>query len=149
MTSTANRQGPLPGEQLLLSTFRTWAALRLSGLEPGPRVSRALAWRTSERTAALFTGWMKALEAACRRPLQLQCPRCGGASLDEQRLVVACGLAPVALDLGERLLEPLLADAGAVMILARALNASLAADGYPLPARLADTAPTEAPPTLH
>lgn len=142
MSSTPPCEGPSPGEQLLLSTFRTWATLRISGREPEARVARALAWRTSERTAAMFTGWMKALEAACHRPFQLRCPRCGGASLDEQRLVVACGLAPVALDLGERLLEPMLADAGAVMILARALNASLAADGYPLPVRLTDAVAT-------
>jgi hypothetical protein len=79
---------------------------------------------------------MQAVEDACRRPIQIHCRHCAGASTDEQRLIVATGMAPVDPNLGEALLAPLLYDAGAVMTLARALNAALTASGLPLPSRL-------------
>jgi hypothetical protein len=42
----------------------------------------------------------------------------------------------VAFEMGEQLLEPLVSDTQGVMVLARSLNAALAASGWPLPARL-------------
>lgn len=77
------------------------------------------------------------MEAASFRPLQAECGHCGGVSTDLQRLVAACGLAPVALELAERLIEPLVSDSRMVVTLARALNAALASAGWPMPARLA------------
>jgi hypothetical protein len=128
--------GPTPGEKLLLSAMRQWAALRLTDERPNRRVAQALSFRSSNRVAGLFVAWMQSVEATLRHPIQIQCPVCGGISTDEQRLVVSCGLAGTATAVGETLLEPLLIDPQPVMVLARALNAALNVDGYPLPARL-------------
>ncbi|MDP3659619.1 hypothetical protein [Phenylobacterium sp.] len=59
-------------------------------------------------------------------------------SNDEQRLAPATGVAPIAMKMGERLLEPITLDACEDMVLGRALGASLAAAGLPLPAHLTD-----------
>jgi hypothetical protein len=134
--------GPNPGEKLLLSAMRQWAALRLTDERPNRRVAQALSFRSSNRVAGLFVAWMQSVEATLRHPIQIQCPVCGGISTDEQRLVVSCGLAGTATAVGETLLEPLLIDPQPVMVLARALNAALNVDGYPLPARLRE-APAE------
>ena len=134
--------GPTVGERLLLSAMRQWASLRAADERPNRLVAQAMAFRSSNRVAGLFVAWMQSVEAALRRPIQVQCPECGGVSTDEQRLVVSCGLAGTASSLGEDLLEPLLIDAQPVMVLARALNAALRVDGYPLPVRLRD-APIE------
>ena len=134
--------GPTPGEKLLLSAMRQWAALRLTDERPNRRVAQALSVRSSNRVAGLFVAWMQSVEATLRHPIQIQCPVCGGISTDEQRLVVSCGLAGTATAVGEMLLEPLLIDPQPVMVLARALNAALNVDGYPLPARLRE-APAE------
>jgi hypothetical protein len=124
------------GERLLLGAMRQWASLRSAGERPNRTVAQTLAFRSSNRVAGLFIAWMQSVEASLRRPIQVECPVCGGISTDEQRLVVACGLAGTAPHVGEDLLEPLLIDAQPVMTLARALNAALRADGYPLPVRL-------------
>lgn len=134
--------GPTVGEKLLLSAMRQWAALRSADESPNRLVAQALAFRASNRVGGLFVAWMQAVESMLRRPIQVQCPICGGISNDEQRLVVSCGLAGTASALGEELLEPLLIDPQPVMVLARALNAALRVDGYPLPARLR-AAPTD------
>jgi hypothetical protein len=143
--------GPTVGERLLLSAMRQWATLRSADETPNRVVAQALAFRASNRVGGLFVAWMQSVESMLRRPIQVQCPVCGGISTDEQRLVVSCGLAGAASMIGEELLEPLLIDPQPVMVLARALNAALRADGYPLPVRL-----REAPidhvsdaPTLH
>ena len=133
--------GPTVGEKLLLSAMRQWAALRSADESPNRLVAQALAFRASNRVGGLFVAWMQSVESMLRRPIQVQCPVCGGISTDEQRLVVSCGLAGTASTLGEELLEPLLIDPQPVMVLARALNAALRVDGYPLPVRLRD-APT-------
>lgn len=139
-----------PGEMLLIGGLRAWAAARCAGEAPQRPISQALTVRTNPRVAALFLAWIQAVEASTRRPLRAECPDCGGAAPDLQRLVVACGVAPVALDLGERLIAPLVSDPQAVMLLARSLNAALASAGWPLPARLGPTsAPGDSPPTLH
>jgi hypothetical protein len=134
--------GPTMGEKLLLSAMRQWAALRSADEPPNRLVAQALAFRASNRVGGLFVAWMQAVESMLRRPIQVQCPICGGISTDEQRLVVSCGLAGTASGLGEELLEPLLIDPQPVMVLARALNAALRVDGYPLPVRLRAT-PTD------
>jgi hypothetical protein len=125
-----------PSERLLLTALQAWAGA--GGSEPvrPEELARVIAWRTSARVAAVFTAWLHAIEAARVRPIEAQCPGCGGPSTDVQRLVVACGIAPVDAALGERLIEPLVSDAHAVMVLGRFLNTALAAAGWPLPARL-------------
>ncbi len=128
--------GPTVGERLLLSALRQWAALRSSGESPNRLVAQALAFRASNRTGGLFIAWMQSVEASLRRPIQVECPACGGVSTDEQRLMASCGLAGTATGAGEALLEPLLVDSRPTMVLARALNAALRVDGYPLPVRL-------------
>lgn len=128
--------GPTVGERLLLSAMRQWATLRSAGERPNRVVAQALAFRSSNRVAGLFVAWMQSIEASLRRPIQVECPVCGGISTDEQRLVVACGLAGTATSVGEELLEPLLLDTQPAMTLARALNAALRVEGYPLPVRL-------------
>jgi len=127
---------PTLGERLVLESLRCWAASRMDGGHPIVASRRLIAWRTSERVAALFVAWMNAVEEGRRRPIQIHCRRCRGASNDEQRLILAMGVASVDMELGETLLTPLLIDPGAVMALARALGAALAAGGLPLPARI-------------
>ena len=146
------RQGVdlMPGENLLICGLRAWAAARCAGEAPHRPVSQALARRTNARVAALFLAWIQAVEASILRPILAECDHCGGAAPDVQRLVVACGVAPVAFDLGEKLIAPLVSDPQGVMILARSLNAALAQAGWPLPARLgAPTEPGEAHRTVH
>ena len=128
--------GPTVGERLLLSAMRQWASLRSAGEHPTRLVAQALAFRASNRTGGLFVAWMQSVEASLRLPIQVECPACGGISTDEQRLMVSCGLAGTATAAGEMLLEPLLIDSQPTMVLARALNAALRVDGYPLPVRL-------------
>jgi hypothetical protein len=125
-----------PGERLVLQGLRCWAASRMRGGRPVAATWRLMAWRTSERVAALFVAWMEAVEAGGRHPIQIHCVRCAGATADEQRLILAMGVASVDMELGESLLAPLVTDCAAVMTLARALNAALASSGLPLLARL-------------
>lgn len=134
------------GERVLLAGFRAWARCRIDRGSPGEIVRRAIACVTSEQAAALFTALMETLEGVGRRPLRLHCGVCPGYAEDEQRLVLACGLSPVAPEVALRLLEPLVRDPATVVCFARALNAALCADGLALPVRLG--APAE-PVTLH
>lgn len=152
LSATPTGQGAdlAPGENLLICGLKAWAAARCAGEPPHRPLSEALSRRTNPRVAALFLAWVQAIEASSLRPLRAECPHCGGAAADLQRLVVACGVAPVAQDLGEMLIAPLVSDPGLVMALARSLNAALARAGWPLPARLgAPSEPGEAHPTLH
>ena len=139
-----------PGENLLICSLRAWAAARCAGEPPQKPVTLALGKRTNPRVASLFVAWIQAIEASTRRPIRAECCSCGGAAPDLQRLVVACGVAPVALDLGEKLIAPLVSNPQAVMVLARSLNAALADAGWPLPARLgAPSDPGHTHRTLH
>ena len=142
---------PAPGERLLLDGLRRWAASRIAGERPHDDVSRLIAWRTSPRAAALFVAWMQAVEAGRARPIQIHCRHCVGASTDEQRLIVSVGLAQVDMEMGEALLNPLIANAGCVMSLARALGVALAAEGKAVPARLLNEPIVDGSgrPTLH
>ena len=103
--------------------------------------------KASPRAASLFLAWIQAVEAGSRRPLALTCGHCGGLSTDAQRLIVACGLAPTDRRLAEALLAPVVHEPPMVMMLARSLNAALAAAGWPLPARGLEGAPERT--TLH
>jgi len=126
-----------PGEQLLIWSLQGWASARMAGDAPHRPLGAVLTAKTSARAAALFIAWIQAIEAASLRPIRAQCAHCGGASEDLQRLVAACGVAPVALREGERLIEPLVSEPRSIMILARSLNDALFQAGWPLPARLA------------
>lgn len=142
---------PTPGEMLLIAGLRGWVQLRSAGETPHTVIGRAMSRKTSARAAALFVAWLETIEAAGRRPIQVQCRTCGGISNDEQRLVVACGLATTAFDVGAELLEPLLVDGEQAMVLARSLNLALAECGWRLPARLGGAQVThpQPPRTLH
>jgi hypothetical protein len=127
---------PSGAERLILAGLRAWALGRIEGGDPRGPVREAVSAAASDQAGALFVAWMQAVEQAARRTLEISCLHCRGASLDEQRLVVACGLAPVAFEMGEGLLQPLLVEARPAMVLARALNRALGACGLPLPVRL-------------
>jgi hypothetical protein len=139
---------PWPAERLLYLGIRGWVSARRQGAAPGELVGGAIARRTSGRAAALFTAWIQAVEAGGLRPIEIQCADCGGVSQDEQRLVIACGGAPVAFDEAQALLEPLVRDAQAITVLGRALNFALAQAGWRLPCRLGPE-PFAHTPTLH
>ena len=140
----------MPGENLLICSLRAWAAARCAGEMPHRALSRALTQRTNPRVAALFLAWIQAVEASTLRPIVAECSECGGAAPDLQRLVVACGVAPIDLRMGEALIAPLVSDPQQVMVLARSLNAALAQAGWPLPARLgAPSEPGHARRTVH
>ncbi|MBP8246719.1 MAG: hypothetical protein KAX56_07625 [Phenylobacterium sp.] len=145
-----------PAERLLFAALRGWAGLRAAGRRPHDEIAPLLTQKASARSSALFVAWIHAIEAACRGPLRIECPGCGGASADAQRLIVACGVSPVAADMAHALLSPLLSDTQLVVQMGRRLNASLAADGWPLPVRLSDPQPVAmampqagTPPTVH
>ena len=131
-------EGLWPAERLLLTAIRVWARLRVDGRGPHDTVRAGLELVASQRSAALFIAFMDRYERACLKPLEVHCPCCPGYSADEQRLVLACGVGPVAGDIARRLLQPLVSDAAPLLAIGRGLNASLAADGLELPVRLAD-----------
>jgi hypothetical protein len=130
-----------PAERLLFAALRGWAGLRAAGRRPHDEIAPLLTQKASARSSALFVAWIHAIEAACHRPLRIECPGCGGASADAQRLIVACGVSPVAANMAHALLSPLMIDTALVVQMGRQLNASLAADGWPLPVRLSDPQP--------
>lgn len=142
-----------PAERLLFAALQGWATLRARGERPHSHIAPLLAHKTSGRAAALFVAWIEAVEAESVRPLQIECPSCGGPAPDAQRLIVACGVAPVAPALAESLLAPLLLGHATVIQLGKSLNAALAAEGWPLPARVESPPPVaDRPPrsrTLH
>ena len=149
--ATVTRAPPVlqPGERLLLASLRGWAGARVAGEAPHAPIRAGLARATSPRTAALFVALMDSLEAGCLRPLEIHRACCPGYSTDEQRLVLACGICPVADDIAAALLRPLVADAAPMLVLARSLNAALATDGFDLPVRLLDEVAEASTQTLH
>lgn len=138
-----------PAEQLLLTTIRGWAQAREEGVRPHAALGPILSTKTSGRATALLLAWIQAVEAACLRPIEIRCPVCGGLSLDEQRLIVSCGIAASDMTLGALLLKPLLGDTQSVMMLARSVNLALADCGWRLPARLVHAEVPQAGQTLH
>jgi hypothetical protein len=142
--------GLFDGERLILAGLRAWGRCRCDGEPAEEHVRSALAEVSSERAAALFAALMQWLEQNGRRPVQIHCGAGRGYSPDEQRLVLACGVAAAAPKVARRLLEPLARQPEALMVLARALGGALAADGLALPVRLARSPGFERPPaTLH
>lgn len=142
--SAAQDVQPAPGERLLLAALQAWAAARSTGERPNDQVTARLARKTSPRTAALFTAWIQAIEAGSRRPIEVECPGCGDISADLQRLVVACGVAPVSLEIAEALLAPLVSETHAIALLGRSLGVALDRDGWRLPVRLHQAEPVAA-----
>lgn len=136
---------PSDGERLLLAALRAWAQARIAGDRPSEVVGLALASQASGRIRALFMAWIQSVEAGCRRTLQIDCPRCGGVSQDEQRLIMACGLARAAPELAEQILQPLLLDGRSAIALAAALNVAMTTEGWRLPARLTSSPSDHAP----
>lgn len=125
-----------PAERLILAGLRAWALARLNEEPPETRVRAAISAVASDMAGVLFVGWMQAVERHASRAFAIGCLGCGHVSPDEQRLIHACGLAPVAFDLGEELLAPLQTNPLPAMTMARALNAALGDVGLVLPARL-------------
>lgn len=140
---------PTLGERWLLGMLRRWAGLRRADERPQAIMSGAFADRVPARVCAQFAAWIQAVEAELTRSLRVQHPGCAGISDDEQRLILACGLAPIAPDLGHALLRTMVGETGLVMGLGRILNSSLSGAGLSLPARMLDTPLRTPAPTLH
>jgi hypothetical protein len=153
MTDAAEPDVPVedlaPGERLLLDGLRGWAASRTIDCCPHAAARRILGWRTSQRVAALFCAWMQSVESSVKRPIRAYCRHCRGVGSDERRLIQAVGLSVIELAAGESLLEPLCVDPTGALVIARALNAALTAEGFPVPARLDGGCGEQAGPTFH
>ena len=147
----AFRDGAAPGEWLLLDALRRWAAVRMRRGAPEASVRQLFAWRTSPRAGAMFSAWMQLVESQRRRPIQIHCLPCAGASLDERCLVASVGVSAVDLEVGGALLGQMVENPGEVMVLGRSLNLALSASGLALPARLCDKCAARRPQaaTLH
>ena len=138
MTTTSGSEALSSGEQVILAALRLWAGLRISGDAPQACVRRMMADQVSDRAGAIFVALMESLERQTRRPLKIACNACAGCGEDEQRLIVACGVARVDMRITRALLEPLVSQPEPVAIFARALNMVLAHEGLGLPARLGE-----------
>lgn len=134
-------------EQLVLAGLRAWARARIQGEEPRTLVRPSLVHVASKPVATVFVAMMEAIEREAARAMQIHCVACGGYSHDEQRVVLACGLARVAPDLAMGLLGPLVKACEAPVLLARTLNIALGEAGYPMPVRIWDE--HHALPTMH
>lgn len=132
-------------EQLVLAGLRAWGRARMEGEEPRALIGPSLTHVASRPVATVFVSMMEAIEREATRRMQIHCIACAGYSQDEQRVVLACGLARTAPELAGGLLGPLVRACGAPVLLARGLNIALANAGYPMPERLWD----EAPATVH
>jgi hypothetical protein len=136
MTTATGADALTDGEQVILAALRLWAGLRLSGEAPQTCVRQLMAQQVSDRAGAIFVALMEAVERQTRRPLQIACGACASYGEDEQRLIVACGVARVDMQTARALLAPLVSQPEPVAIFARALNMVLAHEGLALPARL-------------
>ena len=148
--ATALRIGPAGlalGEQLVLAGLRGWARARLSGDEPRLLVDAGLTHVASRPVAQVFAAMMRQVERQAVRAMQVHCVACPGYSEDEQRIVLACGLARTSPWLTCRLLHPLVRAPEKPALLAGALNVALENSGYRLPVRRVFDA--EGPATLH
>jgi hypothetical protein len=137
------------GEQLVLAGLRTWARARMAGDEPRCLIRPGLTHVASKPVAAVFTAMMEHIERDATRPMQIHCVACAGYSEDEQRVVLACGVARASLGAAFDLLRPLVTSPEAPVLLARTLNVALANAGYPLPVRLWDDEALLVPATIH
>jgi len=140
-------QGLALSEQLVLAGLRAWARARMAGEEPRALIRPGLTHVASKPVAAMFVAMMESIERDAARSMQVHCVACGGYSCDEQRVVLACGVANMAPDLAARLLSPLVRAPEPSALLARTLNIALCKAGYPLPVRMWDEAELSA--TVH
>ena len=139
-------EGLALSEQLVLASMRAWAKARLAGEEPRGLVASGLTQVASPRVAAALIALMEHVERHAVRSLSFHAVACPGYSGDEQRIVVASGVADLSPGLAEQLLASLVRGSETCAILARSLNRALVQAGYPLPSRVGG-APAEV--TLH
>ena len=125
-------------EQLVLASLRAWARARMAGDDPRELVRPGLAHVSSRPVASVFVALMERIERDARRAMEVHCIACGGYSQDEQRVVLACGVARTAPDVALQLLRPLVGAPEAPVLLARTLNVALGKAGFPMPVRLWD-----------
>ncbi|MCX7585473.1 hypothetical protein [Phenylobacterium sp. 58.2.17] len=125
-------------EQLVLASLRAWARARMAGDDPRELVRPGLTHVSSRPVASVFVALMEHIERDARRAMEVHCIACGGYSQDEQRVVLACGVARTAPDVALQLLRPLVGAPEAPVLLARTLNVALGKAGFPLPVRLWD-----------
>lgn len=125
-------------EQLVLAGLRTWARARMVGEEPRALIRPSLTHVASRPVASVFVAMMESIEREAARAMQVHCVACGGYSHDEQRVVLACGLARVAPDVSMQLQGPLVKQREAPVLLARTLNIALGNAGFPMPVRMWD-----------
>lgn len=131
-------EGLSPGERLLLWMLRQWVAARVLGEEPRSRLAAHAGPFISPRGAAAFVLLMTTVEERVRRPLCVSPPACLGYASDEQHLVTACGVSPVAPDIAARLLGELVLAPRVAAAAIRVLNFSFAREGLHFPLRLYD-----------
>ena len=137
------------GEQLVLAGLRTWARARMAGDEPRCLIRPGLTHVASKPVASVFTAMMEHIEREATRAMQIHCVACSGYSEDEQRVVLACGVARASLGAAFDLMRPLVNAPEAPVLLARTLNVALGDAGYPLPVRLWDDEALLVPATIH
>ena len=135
------------GEQLVLAGLRTWARARMAGDEPRCLIRPGLTHVASKPVASVFTAMMEHIEREATRAMQIHCVACSGYSEDEQRVVLACGVARASLGAAFDLMRPLVKAPETPVLLARTLNVALSNAGYPLPVRMWDDEPMRA--TIH
>jgi hypothetical protein len=134
-------------EQLVLAGLRAWARARMEGEEPRALIRPSLIHVASRPVATVFVAMMESIEREAARAMQIHCVACSGYSQDEQRVVLACGVAQAAPEVAMQLLGPLVKACEAPFLLARTLNVALANAGYPMPVRMWDE--HETPATVH
>lgn len=150
LAAASLRIGPVGlalSEQLILAGLRTWARARMEGEEPRALIRPSLTHVASRPVASVFVAMMETIEREAARAMQVHCVACGGYSYDEQRVVLACGLARAAPDIAMQLLGPLVKSCKAPVLLARTLNVALDNAGFPMPVRMWDD--DEALATVH
>lgn len=135
-------------EQLVLASLRAWARARMAGDDPRELVRPGLTHVSSRPVASVFVALMEHIERDARRAMEVHCIACGGYSQDEQRVVLACGVARTAPDVALALLRPLVGGPEASVLLARTLNVALGKAGFPMPVRMWDVA-ASVPATVH
>lgn len=135
-------------EQLVLASLRAWARARMAGDDPRELVRPGLTHVSSRPVANVFVALMEHIERDARRAMEVHCIACGGYSQDEQRVVLACGVARAAPDVALALLRPLVGAPEASVLLARTLNVALCKAGFPMPVRMWDDA-ASVPATVH
>ena len=112
----------------------------MEGEEPRALIRPSLTHVASRPVASVFVAMMETIEREAARAMQVHCVACGGYSYDEQRVVLACGLAREAPEVAMQLLGPLVKSYKTPVLLARTLNIALDNAGFPMPVRMWDDA---------